>query len=293
VQTYRSLLFVPAHKEDWVDKAVASGTDAVILDLEDAVPEADKTSARTTVAASIDRLSVTSEVGVIVRVNPLDSPHFGADLEAVVRPGLVAVLVPKIFSVEDVVAYDALIRHFEISAGVAVGSVGIIPSFETAQALTNAETIALGPRVVTLMAAAAKDADISRSIGFRWTRQGLETLHIRSRVVLAARAAGLSNVILGLWQDLHDLGGLREFAESNRDLGFTGQVLIHPSHVSIINETYGHSEAELSRLRELIEAYETGAQQGHGAVMFDGEHIDWAHAEHARAVLRTTGRALA
>jgi len=282
---YRSWLFVPGHKEAWVDKAVAAGAQALILDLEDAVPETDKDIARKVTAASVARLGDTSSVGVVVRVNALDTPHFGADLEAVVRPGLTALLLPKVYSVDDVVAYDALVRHFEIKAGMDVGTVGLVPSFETARSLVNAESIAEGPRVVALMAAAAKDADISREVGFRWTAAGLETLHLRSRVVLAARAAGVRNIVVGLWQELHDLDGLRDFAEGNRDLGFTGQVIIHPSHAAVANEAYAVPETELARYRALVEAYERGATEGHGAVMFQGEHIDLAHAQHARQII--------
>ena len=282
---YRSLLFVPGQKALWVDKAVSAGAHAVILDLEDAVPEADKQTAREVTTNSVHRLGQESNVGVIVRVNALDTPHFGADLQAVVRPGLTALLLPKVYSADDVVAFDALVRHFEIAAGMPIGTVGLIPSFETAKALVNVESIALAPRVVSLMAAAAKDADISREVGFRWTAQGLETLHLRSRVVLAARAAGLPHVVLGLWQSIQDLEGLRTFAAANHDLGYGGQVVIHPSHVQIVNEAYALSQDELLRYSAMVKAYEAGAEEGHGAVMFDGEHIDLAHVQNARQIL--------
>ena len=282
---YRSLLFVPGQKESWVDKALAAGAHAVILDLEDAVPETDKAAARTVTGESVRRLGEASDVGVVVRVNALDTPHFGADLEAVVRPGLTALLLPEDYSVGEMIAFDALVRHFEISAGMPVGGVGLIPSLETARSLVNVEAIARGPRVVSLMAAAAKDADISREVGFRWTAEGMETLYLRSRVVLAARAAGLRHVVLGLWQSIKDLDGLRRFAEANCDLGFGGQVVIHPSHVPVVNEVYSPSDAQLQRYAAMVAAYETGAREGHGAVMFDGEHIDLAHVQNARQQL--------
>jgi citrate lyase subunit beta/citryl-CoA lyase len=285
VLPYRSLLFVPGHKESWVDKGVASGAQALILDLEDAVPEDAKAEARQITARSVSRLGAQGGTGVVVRVNALDTVHFGADLEAVVRPGLTALLLPKICSVHDVVAFDALVRHFEIRAGMEVGSVGLIPSFETAEGLVNVESIARAPRVVSLMAAAAKDADISREVGFRWSAAGVETLYLRSRVVLAARAAGVQHSILGLWQSVADLEGLRAFAEANRDLGFGGQVIIHPSHVPVVNQAYGHSQADLDRYAAMVAAYERGAAAGHGAVMFDGEHIDVAHVQNARQIL--------
>lgn len=285
MKPFRSLLFVPGHKADWVDKGVRSGADALILDLEDAVPESDKSLAREVTGHSIERLHADSGVGVVVRVNALDTEHFGRDLASVVRPGLTALLLPKIFDRRDVIAFDALVRHFEIEAGMAARSVSFIPSLETAKSLTNIDRIANSPRVACLMAAAAKDADISREVGFRWTPGGQETLYLRSRAVLAARSAGLRQVVLGLWQDIKDLDGLRSFALQNAGLGFTGQVVIHPSHVPIVNDAYSLSTAERDRLFGLIEAYETGAAVGEGAVMYQGEHIDRAHYEHARQLL--------
>lgn len=289
MKPYRSLLFVPGHKPDWADKAVRAGAHALILDLEDAVPAEAKDEGRAAVAQTVDRLS-TGSTGFIVRVNALDTAWFARDVAEVVRPGLTALLLPKIYGRDDIIAFDALVTAAEVERGLPRGSIGLIPSLETARSLTAVEEIATAPRVVSLMAAAAKDADISREVGFRWTATGLETLYLRSRVVLAARAAGIEHVVLGLWQDVSDMAGLRAFAEANRDLGFGGQVLIHPSHVDIANEVYGPSEAELERMRRLVTAYEDGAARGQGAVTFEGEHIDLAHVQNARHVLASAGR---
>lgn len=290
MKPFRSLLFVPGHKPSWADKAVNAGAHALILDLEDAVPATEKEAARAMVAATIDRLA-GGPAGLIVRVNPLDTDLFGKDVSAVVRPGLTGLLLPKVYDRDEVVAFSALVGAAEIERGMPRGDVGLIPSLETARSLAHVDAIAGAPRVVSLMAAAARDADISREVGFRWSAAGLETLFLRSKVVLAARAAGLDHVVLGLWQDLGDLAGLRAFAEANRDLGFGGQVVIHPSHVAVVNEVYALSPAEIDRLRRLVAAYRDGVRQGHGAVTFDGEHIDLAHAQHARAVLAAAGQA--
>lgn len=289
MKPYRSLLFVPGHKADWADKAIRAGAHALILDLEDAVPTEAKDEGRAAVAQTVDRLS-TGSTGMVVRVNALDTAWFARDIAEVVRPGLTALLLPKIYGRDDIIAFDALVTAAEVKRGLPRGSIGLIPSLETARSLTAVEEIAAAPRVVSLMAAAAKDADISREVGFRWTATGLETLYLRSRIVLAARAAGIEHVVLGLWQDVSDVDGLRAFAEANRDLGFGGQVLIHPSHVDIANEVYGPSEAELERLRRLVTAYEGGAAHGQGAVTFEGEHIDLAHVQNARHVLASAGR---
>ncbi|MEV5539003.1 CoA ester lyase [Saccharopolyspora shandongensis] len=289
MKPYRSLLFVPGHKPGWADKGTRAGAHALILDLEDAVPAEAKDEGRAAVAATLDRLA-GGPTGLVVRVNPLDTDLFGKDIAAVVRPGLTALLLPKVYGRDDVIAYDALVTAAEIERGLPRGSVGLIPSLETARSLSNVDDIASAPRVVGLMAAAAKDADISREVGFTWSPAGLETLYLRSKVVLAARSAGLDHVVLGLWQDVRDLDGLRAFAQANRDLGFGGQVVIHPSHVGPVNDVYTPGEAELDRLRRLVAAYEDGARAGRGAVMFEGEHIDLAHAQSARSILAVAGQ---
>jgi citrate lyase subunit beta/citryl-CoA lyase len=250
---YRSLLFVPGHKPEWVDKAVRAGAHAVILDLEDAVPAGAKAEARHAVAETIDRL-VGGSTGLIVRVNPLDTDLFARDVAAVVRPGLTALLLPKVYGRDDIVAFDVLVTAAEIERGMSRGGVGLIPSLETARSLSNVDEIAAAPRVVSLMAAAAKDADISREVGFSWTPAGVETLYLRSKVVLAARSAGLAHIVLGLWQDVADLEGLRAFAQANRQLGFGGQVLIHPSHVAVVNEVYSPSSRPTSRAPPAVKA---------------------------------------
>jgi citrate lyase subunit beta/citryl-CoA lyase len=291
MEPYRSLLFVPGHKPDWVAKAVKAGVDAVILDLEDSVPEAAKAEARTFVASSIDSLQGEHpHIGVLVRPNPLDTSHFGRDIRAVVRPGLDALLLPKVFGRDDIVAFDALLNAAEIEAGVQRGSVELVPTLETARSIAACDELASSPRVASLMSAAARDADVSREIGFTWTALGLETLYIRSRAVLACRAAGLTHPLCGLWQELSDLIGLREFARANAGLGFGGQVIIHPSHAGPVNEEYTPTAAVVERFRKMIDAFEAAQVAGSAAASFQGEHIDIAHVKTARQVVAFADR---
>lgn len=280
---YRSLLFVPGHKRDWIDKALASEADAIIIDLEDAVPEDAKETARANARQALD--AADGRTGILVRPNALDTPFFGRDVAAVTHANLSAFLLPKLFSADDIVRFDGLITAAEIEAGIERGTVPLVPSLETAASLRDIDSLLAAPRVAGVMAAAAKNADISRAVGFRWTAEGKETLYLRSRVVLAARAAGLSNILLGLWQDVKDLDGMRRFAEDNCGLGYTGQVLIHPSHVPIANDAYGLDDRAREYYEGLVEAFEQGRAAGHGAVIYRGEHIDLAHANHARDLL--------
>jgi len=283
----RSVLFVPGHRGTWVDKALAAGADGVILDLEDSVPADLKGEARAEVARSVTRLYETDcRAGVYVRVNALDTGIAGDDIAAVVVPGLDGLSLPKTFGPEDIIRFDALVTHFERKNGVEPGSVEFIVNLETAEAYASCEQMAkASPRVATLFAGTARDADVSRSIGFQFTPEGRETLYLRSRAVLAARAAGLEFPLVGVWQDLADPDGARRFSEQNRELGFRGQVLIHPSHIAVTNEVFSPSKPEVEFYEGMIAAFEKAEAAGAAAVLYEGMHVDYAHIKTAREVL--------
>ena len=283
----RSLLFVPGHRGSWVEKAVRAGADAVILDLEDAVPANLKAQAREEVARSVAWLHQHHpRVSVYVRVNPLESHLTGDDVEAVVRPGLTGLVLPKSYGTREVLHLEALVDHYERRGGVEAGALEFILSLETAESYANCEALAVAsPRVASLFAGTARDGDLARSLGFRFTTEGLETLYLRSRAVLACRAAGLNHPIVGLWQDIADLDGARLFAEQNRQLGFKGQVLIHPSHVAIANQVFSPAPAEVEFYTGMIAAFQEAEAQGASAINFEGMHIDYAHVQTAREVL--------
>jgi citrate lyase subunit beta/citryl-CoA lyase len=287
VKPLRSLLFVPGHRGPWAEKAISAGVDGLILDLEDSVPENLKSEARAEVARSIARIHGSgSRVGVYVRVNALDTGLSGDDIEAVLVPGIDGLSLPKTFGPDDVVRFDALVTHFERKNGLEPGSVELILNLETAEAYASCEGMAVAsPRVATLFAGTARDADVSRSIGFQFTPEGQETLYLRSRAVLAARAAGLDFPLVGVWQDLADPEGARRFAVQNRQLGFRGQVLIHPSHVGLANEVFSPSKFEVDFYAGMIAAFQEAEARGAAAVVYEGMHVDYAHIKTAREVL--------
>lgn len=287
IEPYRTLLFVPGHRTDWVDKAIASGADAVVLDLEDAVPAAEKQAARHVVRESIDRVRETNtEVGLLVRVNGLATRSTGADLEAVVGPGLDGIFAPKIEQATDVLRYDALLDHFEQRNGTD-GLRYVVP-VETVPAIQNCREIALAsPRVGALIGPTAEHADIAREVGFEWTPEGLETLYLRSRVLLACREAGI-HALTALWERVDDLDGLRSFAESGRRLGFRGMVAIHPSHVPVINDVFSPTPEQIDFYRGMVAAYDDAAANGLGALRYRGLHVDKAHYDKAVLWLRRT-----
>lgn len=286
MRPYRSMLFVPGHRTTWVDKAVASGADSITLDLEDSVPDELKVDARKQVRESIDRLQRENvNVGVLVRVNGLPTGQAGFDLEAVVGPGLDAIFAPKIETALDVKRFETLIEYFEARNGGT--DIKIVVPMETAKAVTNVEEIAAAsPRVACVLGSTAEHADVAREIGFEWTDGGLETLAIRTRVQLAARAADHHvHPMTGLWERVKDLDGLREFAIRGRQIGFQGQIVIHPSHVPVVNEVFGPDPERRRFFEGMIAAYEKASSEGAGAVVYEGGHIDRAHVDKARVWL--------
>ena len=290
----RSLLFVPGTRTDWLPKARAAGADAAVLDLEDSVPAARWLSARAEVADAVARAGAPAgqadPMALFVRVNPLDDWSGAEELRAVVRPGLAGVVLPKVRSAQDVKLADRLLGWCEQERGMSPGHVALVPLLETASGLRAAYDIARAtPRVAYLGALTAPGGDVQRAVGYRWSPEGTETVALRSRVLLDARAAGVPCPVSGLWTRIGDLPGLRAFAEQNRSLGYEGMMAIHPSHVPVINEVFSPGPAELARCAELVAAVEAAQKDGTGAVTFQGEMVDEAMALTARRTLERHG----
>lgn len=278
---YRSILFVPAHKPAWAQKALAAGADCIVIDLEDSVPHDLKEESRAGVPAVLRELrSARPGIGLFVRPNSLETKLAGADLEAVVCPELDGLFTPKVKDGTDVLRWETLIDWFEARNG-ASGLEMIIP-VEMVEAITNCfEIAAASPRVGAMIGPTSEHADIARAVGFRQSKEGSETLYLRSRILLACRQHGL-HPLTALWEDLADLDGLREFADYGLQLGFRGQIVIHPSHVEVVNDVFTPSDAEVAHYEELVATMDAAVAAGHGAVRFQGQHIDLAHADKAR-----------
>ena len=283
MQPIRSFLFVPGHREGWIAKAAGCGADAIILDLEDSVPPANKAAARVAVAAQIDALAQAGQ-RVYVRINRSPFLYSLDDLCAVVVPGLEGIMLPKPNGPEDMHMAAMMLSEAETRNGVPLGSAGLVPTLETARSLHFAHDIALHPRVTALACAAAKNGDVARSVGFQWTREGLESLSWKSAVVIASRAAG-KMPIAGLWQEVHDLEGLRESLSAHRRMGFVGELLLHPSNVAIANEVYSPSAADVDYYQGMIDAFDAAQSDGRAALIYDGEHVDIAHVTTAREIV--------
>lgn len=279
----RSQLYVPGNRGDWFEKAVATGADGLILDLEDSVPPEEKAEARELVATFIGERGPGSRPITLVRVNAADSPDHLDDVLAVVAAGVDSVVLPKAESAADVIALDGLITAAELRCERERGSTLITPILETAAAIRGAYELALAsPRVAYMGGMSSRGGDIERGVGFRWSPGGAETVGFRARTLLDARAAGVPNPVTGTWTELEDLAAFEAFAEEGRDLGYEGMALIHPSHVAVANRVFSPAPEELDRDRRLIEAMEAAEAAGSAAVRFEGGMVDIAMVTLAR-----------
>ena len=281
----RTSMYVPGNKEDWMRKAPKYGSEALILDLEDSVPVPNKAEARGLVRKMLEELGGEKPT-LTVRVNRLETGLTSGDLEAVTCPQLYCVLLPKVESPADVVEVDNLLSHFERKVGMEVGSIYIDPGMETATSIRlSFEIASASPRVAHMGGSGGKGGDTARSIGFEWTPEGLETLYLKSKVLIDVRSAGVPYPMSGGWMDIHNLDGLRNLAIQLKQLGYTGMHLIHPSHVPVVNEVFSPSPEDVKHYKGLIAAMEDMRATGAAAVTFDGDMVDIAHEETARKML--------
>lgn len=278
----RSMLFIPANRTKLFGKAVKCGADGVVFDLEDAVPAAERASARAEVRELIGSVSASDPL-IFVRINEVHTLAAMQDLAAVAIPGLAGVLIPKVESSKDVVIVDQMLTWLEESEGVRQGTVKIVPILETAAGMRSAFEIAIASdRTAYMGGLGVKGGDVERSIGYRWSATGEETLHIRSRILVDLRAAKVPNPMSGLWSDITDLDGLEAFAQQNRSLGYEAMQAIHPTHVPIINRVFSTTPEEYENDLRLIETVRSAAAAGSGAIVFDGHMVDEAMAARAK-----------
>jgi citrate lyase subunit beta/citryl-CoA lyase len=290
MELYRTMLFIPAQKERWIAKAGSLGADAIILDLEDALPDDLKTPTRAGIGTPIDAVA-RAGVPCFVRTNALGTGMLLDDLAAVARPSLSGVVLSKVETPEEIRLVDAVLSDHERRQGMPDRQIRLVIIAETALGIHRAYDIcAASPRVGTIMGGTARGGDINRAVGYVWTRDGVESLYLRSKIVLEARAAGIAYPISGIWTDIEDLEGLRAHAIRNRQLGYRGEFVIHPSHVAVVNEVYTPSDEEIDYSRGVLDAMAAAERNGSAGVRFRGELIDYAHVRSARDTLALVDR---
>jgi citrate lyase subunit beta/citryl-CoA lyase len=275
------MLFIPGNSPAMLLNADIHQSDAVILDLEDAVAPGEKDAARMLVRNAIQSLDY-GKTEIIVRVNPLDTDYIRGDLEAIVplKPDLI--MPTKVSDAEYIHQVDQMMNEIEEKHGIPVGTVGLIPLLETAEGIENAYSIAKSSKRVKALFLGAED--LSTDLQAIRSKKSDEILYARGRIVLAARAAGVE-VYDTPFTDVNDDEGLLQDATFARSIGFTGKASISPRHVSAINEVFSPSLEDITYAQEVMEAIEEGKRQGKGAVSLRGKMIDKPIVDRARKVL--------
>ena len=290
VRPIRSLLFIPGDRAHWMPKADRAGADAVVFDLEGSLSHASKESGRREVREVLDRAD-EFRAAILVRINDVRSPEWTADLDVIVGAGLLAVMLPQVAGVDDVKRLDEALSRIESDRGLPEGSVLIDPLMETPMALLTAYEIAISTdRIAYMGAGISRNGDIARTMGYRWSEEGTETLHFRSKVLLDVRAAGVENPLSGMWGDVADLDGLRRLAHQTAGLGYEGMMVIHPTHVPVVNEIFSPSAGEIAEWQETLRVMEAATEEGRGVTTIAGQVVDEAHVLTARQQLRRAAR---
>ena len=283
----RSFLFVPADSVKKLDKAMTSGADALIVDLEDSIAIERKARGRNSAAAFLkDALAVKPRPFILVRVNGLQTDLTDADLDAVVPARPDGVMLPKAEGGASVVHTGAKLAVREATNGLADGSVKILPiATETAAALFLAGTFAGSSS--RLMGLTWGAEDLSAELGAQANRGAdggfLDPYRLARVLCLTAAAAAEVPAIDTVYVDFRDEKGFRrECEEACRD-GFTGKMAIHPAQVSIINELFTPTAAQMEKAEAIVAAF--AANPGAGTIGIDGRMYDRPHLARARALL--------
>ena len=283
----RSLLFLPGNNPNMLINAGYLGSDAVIFDLEDAVSPAEKDAARILVRNTMKYMELDCEK--IVRINSVDTSFWQADLDTILPQCPDLILLPKVGLASDVLTVASYMEEVERKLGLEVGKVGIMPLIETALGVENAFSIASSsPRVKALFLGAE---DLTADIQCKRTKEGREIEYARTRLVVAARAAGV-DVYDTPFTDVNDDEGIVVDAQLAKSLGFTGKASISPRHVEVINDVFSPTLAEIEYAYDVIEAIETAKKQGKGAISLRGKMIDApivARAERTIAMAKALG----
>ena len=269
-------------------KALESGADAVILDLEDSVPVSSKAEARALVAKSIDAAAGSlSRPLIYVRVNGAATSLLTDDPNAVVRPGLDAILLSKAENVEDVQKTAAALERNESQCGMKQGSVEIILQIENALGVYNCfNLIKASPRVAATCFGSARDGDLQTDLGCSWSIEGTELLYARSKVLLDTRAAGSHiHPLDGVFSDLNDETGLIADSRLSARLGYIGRTVIHPKQIAPVKGAYAVPELEVAYYQKVVVEFAAAEKAGTAAIAVDGKLVDYAMAQRARRVL--------
>src|SRR5690625_992025 len=276
----KSWFFIPGSKDKFLAKSTDLKADIIIFDLEDSVVQAEKAAAREKIMPWLNNPDIHSKK--YVRVNELNSTYYIDDVKAVAGGHLDGVVLPKAAEADDIKILDYLLTVFEKQNNLKMNDIKIVPLIETGKGMMNAMEIASSPRVEAL-AFGAEDYMLDVSIPGD-NNQSL--LHARSTLVAASSAAGINPPVDSVFTDFKDEEGLRKASALSRGLGFQGRLVIHPKQIEAVNEVYAPTSSEVEEAEKIVDAFESSADEGEGAIEVEGKMIDPPVYERAKKLLK-------
>ncbi|MGH8927297.1 MAG: HpcH/HpaI aldolase/citrate lyase family protein [Acidimicrobiia bacterium] len=281
MQAPRSMIFTPGHRPDLIKKAIRSGADAVIIDLEDAVAIEAKPQAREMLAEL-----PSSHVPLFVRVNGPNTEFMWEDVVAAGRAGVAGIVLPKAEDPGLLKEIDGALTALEINGGRDRGSVGLMPLIESGLGVRMAyEMLTATNRIESVLFGGGEQGDLVADLGVEWSPEGTGLMMARSQVLLSARAAGIQHPMEAVFMDFRNLDALRVECELARKLGYVGKVAIHPAQVAVINDVFTPPPEVVAQQRQILAAFERAVAQGSASIAVDGRMVDYAVARVARAII--------
>jgi citrate lyase subunit beta/citryl-CoA lyase len=280
---------VPSNSWRMIHNATTEGADAIILDLEDGCPMAEKETGRVFARDSISMLKQHG-LDVFVRVNSMETGLTATDIEYVVVPGLDGIMLAKTEAQEDVTNLDGLLKQQEMKKRITPGSVQVMALLETPKGILNIQEIIAASQRVVAVGFGAGDFSREMGAGMGVTKLSPDeyfpmVLHARSSIAMAARAAGIQAIDTPYFGLVIDLEGLTRESEKVKLLGFSGKQLTHPRHVDVANQVFSPAGADVAYAKKVVEAYEEARAKGLGATTLGGKMIDYGSFKRAESLL--------
>jgi citrate lyase subunit beta / citryl-CoA lyase len=263
----RSRLYLPGNEPKYAINAALHGPDAIILDLEDSVHHSEKDAARILARNALRAIHFGS-CERMVRINQL--PLGLEDLAEIILEAPDVILIPKVEHPGQVTQVDRMISELKVRHQIS-RPIWLMPILESGQGIENAAAIGAASENVVALTIGLED--YTADLGVAKTTEGRESVYARTRLVNAAKAAGIQ-AIDSVYSDIADLDGLRNWGERSRALGFEGMGCIHPTQVPVIHAAFAPSPAEIERAQQIVTAFEEAQQRGMAVVSLGSKMID-------------------
>lgn len=275
------MLFTPGNNWRMVQKAKDLPADAIIIDLEDAVPITEKETARVFIEEGVQLIKTTGKQ-VFIRVNSFSTGLIHEDLKYAIIRDIDGIILSKTESKEDILQVDMEISCLETERDLQNGKISIIPLLETAKGLVNIEEIIdASERVIAICFGAM---DFTRDMGTTQTKEGSEIFLARSMIALISNAYGIQSIDTP-WFDIVDEEGLVNDTLFAKQLGFKGKLIIHPDHIEPVNSIFSPTKEEIVHAERIVKSFNEAKAKGLGAISINGKMIDIANFKQAEALL--------